>query len=187
MYKNQRNLLYVFAVVAISFVFAGCSTTPKIGYEAKSTQQAMKKASIYFESFKDDRTSGEKGILGGVYNGYNMRMGNVEEPAGMMDSLKKTFQSELSSSGYSLVEDMRDLSIKADLISITCDLKMKAESTINLKVTLIDKGNQIFSKTYKGQGSTFQMVGFDSTGAINNAIKQIAGQLIQDLNEYITT
>lgn len=183
---KKTKCLYL-ALPLLVFFLQGCATTPTIGYETKSPRQASKHAAIYFEAFEDGRSQGEQGILGGLYNGYNMRMGNVMEPPGMINSLKKTLQSELSAAGYDLIEDPKDLAIKATLISLTCDLRLSSEASMNLRVVLNDKGGEVFSKTYRSKASVFKFIGQDCSGAINKALKDIAGQLIHDLNEYIQT
>ena len=183
---KKGNVLCLVAVLSMMFM-AGCATTPTIGYENKSPRQASKNVSVYLESFEDGRTASEKGILGGMYNGYNMRGGNVMEPPRMIESLKNTFKSELQAAGYNLVEDKKDLSIKATLISLTCDTRINADAAINLRVVLVDKGNEIFSKAYAGQASVFQLLGSDTSGAINQSIKKTTEQLIKDLDEYIST
>jgi hypothetical protein len=176
-----------FTSVICAIFLAGCASTPTVGYESSAIRKQSRNVKISLASFEDGRTGAEKGVLGGMYNGYNMRGGNVVEPPGMLESLKKTLQSELHAAGYDIDEASNDLSIKAKLISLTCDIKISSEAAINLQVILSDKGEEIFSKMYSGKSAVFKIIGANPSAAINQSIKKITEQLIKDLNDYVSS
>ena len=179
---------YIQSVIALALsltVLAGCATTPNMGYTSNAPRQANKNVSIWLKSFTDGRSAAEKGILGGVYNGYNMRMGDVTEPANTIESIKKSFESELDRAGYNIVMSEQDLVATAEVVSVTCDARLKSESLIRVRIKLQDKGNEVLDKVYTGRADAFVIVGFATSQALNASIKKIATELVKDLDEYI--
>lgn len=187
MHQNyDRQIFGLISAVFIVFL-SGCATTPNIGYKVDSVHQASKNVEVKVSPFTDSRISREQAVLGGVYNGLGMRLGDVHEPAGLIKSLEEAFQSELANSGYRIVDELHDIVIQGDVESISCEVANGQNSTFLVRFKVTDKSQEVINKTYQGKKSIF--VTFDTSGsdAINGAMKDLIKNFIKDLDEYVKT
>ena len=185
MHRNlNRQILGLISAVFIVFL-SGCATTPNIGYKVDSVRQASKNVEVKVNPFTDSRISREQAVIGGVYNGYGMRMGDVHEPAGLIKSLEEAFKSELANSGYKIVDESHDIVIQGSVESISCEVVNGQNSTILVRFKVTDKSQEVINKVYQGKKSIWMT--FDATGsdAINAAMKDLIKNFIKDLDEYI--
>lgn len=164
---------------------AGCASTPKIHYTPEKSSLKANNVSARIQKFEDGRGNIEKGMLGGVYNGYNMRIGDVKEPEGMIASIQEAFAAELTHRGYTLVEDDRDLVIRASVQTVTCDVANKREANLIVQLSVLDKGVQVISKIYKGNSSIFMSLDMTCSEPLGKAIEDIVKKFSNDLDEYI--
>ncbi len=165
----------------------GCAATPKMIYKPlASLRQAPKNVSVWVEKFEDARPESEKGKLGGVYNGYNMRFGDVHEPEAMIESLKKSLEDELENSGYEKIINDHDLTIDAALESAVCNVGTERKADLKIRFKVRDKGQEVLNSIYSGEGKAgiFNM-DMSCTDPLISSVKNVMGKFIKDLDEYI--
>lgn len=181
--RQMLGLISAIFVVCLS----GCATTPNIGYKVDSVRQVSKNVEVQVSPFTDSRISREQAVIGGVYNGYGMRMGDVHEPAGLVKSLEEAFKNELTNSGYRIVDGSHDIVIQGAVESISCEIANGQNSTFRVRFKVTNKSQEVMNKVYQGKKSIFMT--FDTTGsdAINAAMKDLIKNFIKDLDEYIKT
>ncbi len=184
---RQRFNGWLLGLGSIFFItcLSGCATTPSIGYKVDSVRQAAKNAQVKVSPFTDNRVAREKAVLGGVFNGYGMRLGDISEPVGLVKSLEEALKGELTNSGYKVADDVHDIVIQGGVESISCEVRNGQNSTILVRFKVTDKGQEVLNKIYQGKKSIF--ITFDTSGsdAINAAMKDLIKNFINDLDEYI--
>lgn len=177
-------------LVIVSFVLflSGCATTPNIGYVSKSEKKQPKNVSVQIGRFEDIRPLSEKSTLGAIYNDYKMKVGDILEPAKMLDGIKDAFIAELGNDGYQIVSDSRDLVLNVQLLSATCDRGSNTqEARIRIRVTLFDKGTEVLNSVYEGDSKINFTMDFTGSDSLNDAIRKLVISFSKDLDRYIKT
>ena len=182
---SQQSLRALIVLVASSVFLSGCAATPKIGYKVDSARQASKNVEIKIEKFVDNRTGREQGVIGGVYNGYGMRMGDVHEPANLIQSLEDAFKAELENSGYTMSQESRDLIIQGFIEAISCEIANAQNSTFVVRIRATDKSEEVLNNTYQGKKSIFMTFDTSCSDALNAAMKDLIKKFVKDLDDYI--
>ena len=167
--------------------FSGCSSMPKIKYTVQLPVSGTRNVFIHIQDFEDTRGSYEIGKLGGVYNGYNMRLGDVKEPPGLVQSIQSAFMTEIKNSGYQVVSDDRDLVLRGILQSVTCDSGNSKQSDLKVRLILKDKGDEVLDQVYQGKSNVFFTLDTSCSRPLVNALEQVVSKFVRDLNEYVNT
>ncbi len=185
MHQHPNTQRFFLMGMVLVVCLSGCATTPNIGYKVEPIHQASKNVEVKVSPFTDSRIGREQAIIGGLYNGYGMRVGDIHEPAGLVKSLENAFKEELANSGYSLIDETRDIVIQGSVEAISCEVRNGQNSTFLVRFKVTDKSQEVINKVY--QGKKLIWMTFDSTGsdAINAAMKELIKNFIKDLDEYI--
>lgn len=181
----KRATLFLPAAALACLV--GCASTPNIGYKIDPVAAPSKNVDVKVNSFTDGRSTREMGVIGGLYNGYGMRMGDVFEPQGLVRSLENAFKAELANSGYKVTDESKDIVIDGVVEGISCEIRNGQNSSFVVRFKVSDRSQEVINKTYQGKKTihiTFDTSGSDS---INAAMKQLIKNFIKDLDEYIAT
>jgi hypothetical protein len=180
----NKTPVYFLSVALLCFI-TGCASTPKIHYVPKHAPLKTNSVSVWIQNFEDARTVIEKNVLGGVYNGYGMRLGDVQEPGGMIASIRDAFAAELQNRGYALVNDDKDLVVQATVQTVTCDMSNVRLANLVVRLIVCDKGKEVVNKIYTGNASIFFTLDMTCSEPLGKALEDIVKKFGADLDGYI--
>ena len=187
MQTKDRKWALFFIVFLMVGSLNGCATTPNIGYKVEPIRQPAKNVSVKVNAFVDNRISRGQGVIGGVYNGYGMRLGDIFEPNGTVRALENAFKAELANSGYQLTEEARDIVIESFVESISCEISSTQNSTFAVHFKVTDKSQEVLNKVYQGKKSIWMTFDQTCSDALNSSMKELIKNFIKDLDEYVKT
>ena len=181
----KRNI----CLIALSaLLVAGCATTPHMGYVSKSPAQSLKNISIQVMKFTDQREESQKGKLGGRYNQYGMKAGDVLEPQDLFEDIETGFKTELEKAGYTVTANSQDLVLKGEVIAVSCDQTNGAQNgTVRFRLILTDKGKEVLNSIYTGESKIPFTFDVTCSDAFNDAIRKSIASFVKDLDNYVAS
>jgi hypothetical protein len=116
---------------------------------------AGSKGRIVLQRFSDDRAN--KRLVGHVRNGWGMKTAEVVSDDGdLSDLITGAVRSELQKAGYEVLSDAAAgglPQLAGGLTAMYCDAYLTYEGKATLVVRVNRDGNEVFKRTYEGQGS----------------------------------
>jgi len=182
-----RIFFHHFLIFAGCLSFIGCASTASLQFKTTLAPAAAKNVSVKIDSFVDERSEPERGVIGGVYNGYNMRMGDVKEPVDLVATMMEAVRSEVKNAGYRISDNAQDLVVRGFVKLVACDSGNGKTSQLTLRLVVEDKGQEILNKIYHEQSSNRFTLTLNCGPVLTESLQKIASQFVQDLNEYIKT
>lgn len=172
--------------IILSLSLVGCGTThTNLDYQVNSPAQANKNISVFVQELEDVRPASARGVIGSVDNTAGMKFGDIKEPENFLGILKQALNGELKNAGYTLTQDSKDISIKAQLESAACLWNGKSCATIRLRFIVNDHGKEVINKVYGGDAAEFAFVGYAFDAALTKSAKNAIGEFIKDLDSYV--
>ncbi len=163
------SFLLSLAVLLCSLFTSGCAfgtrhakvtyppATSKTNKVALISAPAGSQGEIVLEPFTDDRA--DKRVVGHVRNGFGMKTAEVVADNDLAEVLNQAVRSELTRAGYTLLSatdsaaTQKVPAIGGSLVNLYCDAYMSYEGKASLHVRILRDGQEIFRKTYQGEGS----------------------------------
>lgn len=174
----------VAAVIIVCLFMVGCAAAPVVDYKSQFQSQGSNGIKVKLESFDDNRPTQARNILGGVFNGYNMRMGDVHEPQDMIQSFEAALRQDLSNAGYSIVNEGAEIVIYTNINMVTCDYSMRTGANMNWTFRVTDKNVEVLNQQYDSEGKNAWSMDQSCGEHLNKALRQMIKSFITDLNEY---
>ena len=175
-------------IATAAFLLSGCTTQANIRHTEMKSTGAVKNAGIFVREAKDERPDAALKVIGGVYNGYDIRMGDIKQPDDLLENLRLVLTNRLRAIGYRIQTDETDLVLDLTLRMLTCNSRTTSKCAMGLLVKLIDHGEVVFEDSYDMDESKFALIVDTScTGALNALIDKMFEKITKDIDLYLAS
>ena len=190
MTRMMSQYLRACVLLVSAMTLSGCYTTQaQIKHSALKSTGEVKNAGILVHAIKDERPDAQPKIIGGVYNGYDMRMGDVNQPDTLLEDLRLALVDQFRASGYRIQSDESDLVVDASIRMLSCDVRSSSKSALSINVRLSDHGKVVFEDTYAMNESKFWLIAADPTCSepLNTLVRKSFEKIVKDIDQYLAS
>ncbi|MFT7637549.1 MAG: 2,3-bisphosphoglycerate-independent phosphoglycerate mutase [Candidatus Omnitrophota bacterium] len=182
---NFRHKRMTLSCIVAMFIFAGCVSTANIRRDINLSPGSYNGATVSFIGFDDARSFASRKIMGGLFNGFDSRTGDLMAPDNLVDDLEILFVKQLRAAGYKLAADKQAIVISGSIESIGCDVAVQSKADVRIKFVVDDRGENVLTAVYSGNDEGASMYNTTCADQLTNSVLEAARHFTDELSDYM--